>query len=152
MSWMVALSNSVHSTMFPTLDVQTKCLKQKLKSAVKKELHCGAFKRASSLHPLAGYWVTWLWVGSTTSTQNMHIIRCVRLEAAPSRMISVWHHSTARAIREQTDPMLSNHSRGTLIYWSFCSTPHQVEHTYSILLSSAKNKPKQFILTRFSWD
>ncbi len=39
------------------------------------------------------------------------INRCVRLEAALSRMISVWHHSTARAIREQTDPMLLNPSR-----------------------------------------
>ncbi len=30
--------------------------------------------------------------------------RSVRFEAALCRMISVWHHSTARARREQTDP------------------------------------------------
>ncbi len=30
--------------------------------------------------------------------------RCVRLEAAPSRMISVWHQSTARAIQKDKDP------------------------------------------------
>ncbi len=39
----------------------------------------------------------------------------IRLEAALRRIITVWHQSTARAIREQTDPMHSNHSRGTLM-------------------------------------
>ncbi len=38
-------------------------------------------------------------------------------------MVSVWHHSTARAIREQTDPMLSNGSRGTLMSY----TDHSVQ-------------------------
>ncbi len=59
-------------------------------------------------------------------------IRCVRLEAALRRMISVWHHSTARAIREQMDPYafesLSLHF--DVIHWSFCAVPLQVEHTY----------------------
>ncbi len=43
------------------------------------------------------------------------IIRRVRLEAALSRMITLWHQSTARAIRKQSDPMHSNRSRGTLM-------------------------------------
>ncbi len=33
-------------------------------------------------------------------------------------MVSVWHQSTARAIIEQMDPMLSNGSRGTLMSYT----------------------------------
>ncbi len=46
------------------------------------------------------------------------IVRFVWHEAAPSWMIIIWHHSTARAIREQTDPRLSNHSRSTLMSYT----------------------------------
>ncbi len=50
------------------------------------------------------------------------VTRRVRLEAALHRMISVWHQSTARAVIEQVDPMLSNHSRGTLMsYTDHCA-------------------------------
>ncbi len=38
-------------------------------------------------------------------------------------MVSVWHQSTTRAIREQMDPMLSNGSRGTLMSY----TDHSVQ-------------------------
>ncbi len=56
----------------------------------------------------------------------------IRLEAALRRMITVWHQSTVRAIREQTDPMHSNHSRGyfDVIRWSFCAVLLQVERAY----------------------
>ncbi len=45
-------------------------------------------------------------------------LRCVRLEAALRRMLSVWHQSTARAIREPTDPKLANRSRDTLMSYT----------------------------------
>ncbi len=41
--------------------------------------------------------------------------RRVLLEAALRRMFTVWHQSTARAIRKQSDPMHSNRSHGTLM-------------------------------------
>ncbi len=41
--------------------------------------------------------------------------RCVRLEAALSRMITLWHQSTARAIRMHWIRLLSYRSRGTLM-------------------------------------
>ncbi len=41
--------------------------------------------------------------------------RCVRLEAALSRMITLWHQSTARAIRMHKIRLLSYRSRGTLM-------------------------------------
>ncbi len=47
-------------------------------------------------------------------------------------MISVWHQSTARAIRKHKDPFalvwLSRYC--DVILWSFCAAPLQVEHTY----------------------
>ncbi len=61
--------------------------------------------------------------------------RCVRLEAALLRMVSVWYQSTARAIREQTDhyafESLSRYF--DVIHWSFCTAPLKVEHTYCLL-------------------
>ncbi len=53
-------------------------------------------------------------------------IRCVRLETALRRMISVWHQCIARAIRKLKDPsaLLS------LSLMSFCAAPLQVERTY----------------------
>ncbi len=53
-------------------------------------------------------------------------IRRVRLKAALHRMVSVWHQSTAREIREQMKPMLSNGSRGTLISY----TDHSVQRRF----------------------
>ncbi len=63
-----------------------------------------------------------------TKTTN----RCVRLEAALRRMISVWHQSTTIAIREQMDPYAfeSLSLYFDVIHWSFCAVPLQVEHTY----------------------
>ncbi len=57
--------------------------------------------------------------------------RCVRLEAALRRTISVWHQSTARAIRKHKDPsaLLSLSRYFDVIHWSFCAAPLQVEHT-----------------------
>ncbi len=62
------------------------------------------------------------------STDN----RCVRLEAAVRRMISVWHQNTARAIRKLKDPsaLLSLSRYFDVIHWSFCAAPLQVEHTF----------------------
>ncbi len=51
------------------------------------------------------------------------LIRRVRLKAALHRMVSVRHQSTARAIREQMKPMLSNGSRGNLM----SHTDHSVQ-------------------------
>ncbi len=45
-------------------------------------------------------------------------IRHVRLEAALRRIVSVWHQSTARAIRKQSDPMHSNRSHGNLMSYT----------------------------------
>ncbi len=57
--------------------------------------------------------------------------RCVRLEAALHRMITVWHQSTARAIKEQTDPYTfeSLLRYFDVTQWSFCAALLQVEHT-----------------------
>ncbi len=57
--------------------------------------------------------------------------RCFRLEAALRRMISVWHQSTARAIRKYNDTsaLLSLSRYFDVIHWSFCAAPLQVEHT-----------------------
>ncbi len=57
-------------------------------------------------------------------------IRCVRLEAVMRRMISVWHHSTARGIREQTDHFESLSLYFDVTHLSFCAALLQVEHTY----------------------
>ncbi len=38
-------------------------------------------------------------------------------------MVSIWHQSTAGAIREEMDPLLSNGSRGTLMSY----TDHSVQ-------------------------
>ncbi len=58
--------------------------------------------------------------------------RCVRLEAALRRMITVWHQSTTRAIKEQTDPdafvLLLRYFDVT--QWSFCAVLLQVQHTW----------------------
>ncbi len=54
-------------------------------------------------------------IQSPAKTECVCANGCVRLEAALRRKITVWHQSTGRAIREQTDPMHSNHSRGTLM-------------------------------------
>ncbi len=67
---------------------------------------------------------------------NCHMLgqdnRCVRLEAALRRMINVWHQSTARVIKEQTDPYafesLSRYFDVT--QRSFCTALLQVEHTW----------------------
>ncbi len=57
--------------------------------------------------------------------------RCVRLEAALHRMITVRHQSTARAIKEQTDPytFISLSRYFDVTQWSFCAALLQVEHT-----------------------
>ncbi len=52
-------------------------------------------------------------------------------------MVSVWHQSTVRAIREPMDPMLSNGSRGTLMSY----TDHSVQ---SRLKSNAPIRPPGF--------
>ncbi len=66
-------------------------------------------------------------------------IRCVRLEAALRRMVSVWHQSTARAIREQTDPMHSNRSRGTLMSY----TDHSAQRRFKSNTPKVKVKVKE---------
>ncbi len=52
------------------------------------------------------------------------------------RMISVWHQSTARVIREQMDPYAFESLLQYLdvIHWSFCASPLQVEHTLCVML------------------
>ncbi len=49
--------------------------------------------------------------------------RRVRLKAALHSVVSVRHQSTARVIREQMKPMLSNGSRGTLMSYTDHSVP-----------------------------
>ncbi len=51
-----------------------------------------------------------------------------RLEAALRRMITVWHQSTARAIKEQTDPyaLVSLSRYFDVTQWSFCVVLLQV--------------------------
>ncbi len=61
-------------------------------------------------------------------------IRCVRLEAALSRMISVWHHSTARARRERTDPILLNHSCCTFMSYTDHSARRRFKSNTPIFL------------------
>ncbi len=61
-------------------------------------------------------------------------IRCVRLEAALHRMITVWHRSTTRAIRKHKDPsaLLLLLRYFDVTQWSFCAGLLQVEHTYHL--------------------
>ncbi len=61
--------------------------------------------------------------------------RCVRLEAALHRMITVWHQSTTRAIKEQMDTNQSNAFVSLSRYsdvtqWTFCAALLQVEYTW----------------------
>ncbi len=61
--------------------------------------------------------------------------RCVRLEAALHRMITVWHQSTTRAIKEQMDTNQSNAFVSLSRYsdvtqWSFFAALLQVEYTW----------------------
>ncbi len=60
-----------------------------------------------------------------------HDNRCVRLEAALRRMVSVWHQSTARAIRKHKDQsaLLCLSRYFDVIHWPFCTALLQVEHT-----------------------
>ncbi len=52
-------------------------------------------------------------------------------------MVSVLHQSTARTIREQTDPMLSNGSQYfDIIHWPFCAAPLKVERAYCLGLEN----------------
>ncbi len=72
---------------------------------------------------------TWC-CGAELLRQQQSFYRCVRLEVALRRMISVWHQSTTRAIRKHKDLFaLLWLSRYCVIQWSFCTAPLQVEHT-----------------------
>ncbi len=54
-----------------------------------------------------------------------------QLTVLTCKLVSVWHQSTARAIREQMNLMLSNDSRGTLMsHWPYCAAPLKVERAW----------------------
>ncbi len=61
-------------------------------------------------------------------------IRCVWLEAALRRMITVWRKNTARAIRKHKDPsaLLSPLLYFDVTQWSFCAALLQVKPTYCL--------------------
>ncbi len=102
--------------------------------------------RAVSLIPRGLYtcccWLGWHFWHTHQTRENVSRIatksRRVRLEAALSRMITVWHQSTARAIREQTDPIHSNHSRGTLMSYG------------DYLRSAASSRTRRDFVARFN--
>ncbi len=58
--------------------------------------------------------------------------RCVWLEAALRRIITVWHQSTVRAIKELMDPyvFVSLSRYFDVTQWSSCTALLQVEHTW----------------------
>ncbi len=62
--------------------------------------------------------------------------RCVQLEAALRRMISVCHESITRAIRKQNDlsALLWLSWYCDVIHWSFCAAPLQVERLNNFML------------------
>ncbi len=50
-------------------------------------------------------------------------------------MISVWHQSTAREIREQMVPVLSNGSRGSLMSYTDPSMQRRLKSNAPIMIS-----------------
>ncbi len=55
-------------------------------------------------------------------------------------MVSVWHQSTARAIREQIDPMFSNGSHGTLLSYTDHSVQHRLKSNTPIGMIESKRE------------
>ncbi len=77
-------------------------------------------------------------------------------KAALHRMVSVLHQSTARMIREQTDPMLSNGSRGTLMSYTDHSVQRRFrarpnEALYRSLIRFAKSTWSMTSEASFTW-
>ncbi len=65
--------------------------------------------------------LSWNWIDPVWKRKTSHDLvsfRRVRLQVALRRIFSVWHQSTARAIRKHRNRLLSYRSRGTLMSYT----------------------------------